>query len=144
MYAVASDHDYLKGHPEDRWLEQNSISTIIESDIVSIDEKTTGQSKNKSWQQERGFRLQASNCGGIRKATVKINFKHLAEFLAVCNNLKTATILHGKKYEAVALSKYENEKGLSTKQSGIRVSKIYSCICSSRWSSVYKDISVYC
>ena len=45
LYAVASDHDYLKGHPEDRWLEQNSISKITESDIVSIDEKTTGQSK---------------------------------------------------------------------------------------------------
>jgi hypothetical protein len=36
MYAVASDHDYLQGHPAVRWLKDANISHISEDEIKYI------------------------------------------------------------------------------------------------------------
>ncbi|CAC5390071.1 unnamed protein product [Mytilus coruscus] len=42
VYAVASDHDYLEGHPEDRWLKDANISHISENRIKCIESLTAG------------------------------------------------------------------------------------------------------
>ncbi|CAC5402340.1 unnamed protein product [Mytilus coruscus] len=119
VYAVASDHDYLEGHPEDRWLKDANISIISEDRIKYIESSTTGQSKNKIWKQERCKRLQASNFGRVCKATNRTNFNNLADSLTVMKDIKTSAILHGRKYESIALAKYESACGHGTRQCGI-------------------------
>jgi hypothetical protein len=37
MYAVASDHDSLQGHPAERWLRDANISHISEDEIKYIE-----------------------------------------------------------------------------------------------------------
>lgn len=128
MYAVASDHDYLQGHPAERWLKDANISHISEDEIKYIESSTTGQSKNKMWKQERCKRLQASNFGRICKATERTNFSNLADALTVFKEIKTPAILHGQKYESIALAKYESEHGRGTRQCGIFVSKSHPFI----------------
>ena len=128
VYAVASDHDYLEGHPEDRWLKDASISQISEDRVKYIESSTTGQSKNKIWKQERCKRLTASNFGRICKATNRTNFNNLADSLTVMKDIKTSAILHGRKYESIALAKYESECGRGTRQCGIFVSSSHPYI----------------
>ena len=77
IYAVANDHDYLEKSPEAIFLEKLQITTITEAERVSVEMKTRGQSKNKSWREERLLRLQASNHGRICKATDRTDFKKL-------------------------------------------------------------------
>ena len=128
VYAVASDHDYLKGSPEDRWLEANNVTKISDDVIKQIESNTIGQSKNPIWKSERCKRLQASNFGRICKATERTDFEKLAESLTMITNLKTPAILHGQKYEHVAILKYEEDFECSLKQCGIFVSKSYPFI----------------
>jgi phosphoribosylaminoimidazole-succinocarboxamide synthase len=52
---------------------------------------------------ERCKRLQASNFGRICKATERTNFSNLADALTVFKEIKTPAILHGQKYESIAL-----------------------------------------
>jgi hypothetical protein len=44
MYAIASDHDYLEGSPEDRWLDANYVTKISEDQIKDIESSTVSQS----------------------------------------------------------------------------------------------------
>ncbi|CAC5383624.1 unnamed protein product [Mytilus coruscus] len=87
VYTVASDHDYLEGHPEDRWLKDAYISHISEDTIKYIESSTT-----------------------------------------VIKDIKTSAILHGRKYESIALAKYESECGRGTRQCGIFVSSSHPYI----------------
>ena len=128
MYAIASDHDYLQRHPAERWLKDANISHISDDEIKYIESSTTGQSKNKMWQQERCKRLQASNFGGICKAIERTTFSDLADSLTVFKEIKTPAILHGQKYESIALAKYESEQGRGTRQCGLFVSKSHPFI----------------
>ena len=131
MYAIASDHDYLEGSPEDRWLEANYVTKISEDQIKDIESSTVGQSKNPVWKSERCKRLQSSNFGRICKATDRTDFDKLANSLTVTTNLKTPAILHGQRYETVALSKYEKHFGGVPRKCGIFVSKTHPFIAAS-------------
>ncbi|CAC5426674.1 unnamed protein product [Mytilus coruscus] len=63
VYAVASDHDYLEGHPEDSWLKDANISHISEDRIKYIESSTTGQSKIRfgNRRDANDFKLQISD-----------------------------------------------------------------------------------
>ena len=78
MHAIASDHDYLEGSPEDRWLEANYVTKISEDQIKDIESSTVGQSQNPVWKSERCKRLKSSNFGRICKATDRTDFDKLA------------------------------------------------------------------
>lgn len=60
MYAVASDHDYLQGHPAERWLKDANISHISEDEIKYIESSTTVNQKIKCGNRRdvKDFRLQ--------------------------------------------------------------------------------------
>ena len=66
MYAIASDHDYLEGSPEDRWLETIYVTKISEDQIKDIE---------------------SSNFGRICKVIDITNFDKLANSLTVTTNL---------------------------------------------------------
>jgi hypothetical protein len=51
-----------------------------------------------------------------------LNFSNLADALTVFKEIKTPAILHGQKYESIALAKYESEHGRGTRQCVIFVS----------------------
>ncbi|KAK2152589.1 hypothetical protein LSH36_323g00029 [Paralvinella palmiformis] len=88
----------------------------------SIQEKTCGQSSNKSWKEERLLRLQASNFVRICMATDKTNFPKLAaSFTMFKNILYSDLIKHGRKYEAIARSAYVELMGNVVVESGIVV-----------------------
>lgn len=69
--------------------------------------------------------------GRICKATDRTDFDKLAYSFTVTTNLKTPAILHGQKYETVALSKYEEHFGRVPIKCGIFVSKTHPFIAAS-------------
>jgi hypothetical protein len=52
-----------------------------------------------------------------------VSVSNLADSVTVFKEIKTSAILHGQKYESIALAKYESEHGRGTRQCGIFVSK---------------------
>lgn len=67
--AVFNDHDYLKLHPADQYLEDIHMTKITQHEVKSIEERTVGQSLNPQWKEERIKRLPSSMFGRICKAT---------------------------------------------------------------------------
>ena len=44
MYAIASDHDYLEGSPEDRGLNANYVTKISEDQVKDIESSAVSHS----------------------------------------------------------------------------------------------------
>ncbi|KAK4294994.1 hypothetical protein Pmani_018323 [Petrolisthes manimaculis] len=55
--AVGSDHDYMEYPPEKKYLIDEKISHVTESDRQEIELATRGQDNSKRWKQERGKRI---------------------------------------------------------------------------------------
>ena len=84
--------------------------------------------------QERTKRITASNFGTICKMTEKRDIPNLVSSMLYSGKnteLQTKAIQHGKKYESIAVEKFENETGLKTKECGLFVSKQHTYIASS-------------
>lgn len=92
---------------------------------MRIEEKTRDQNKSSRWKQERQKRITASVFGDICKATEKCNKTALARRLTTVSNIRTPPILHGQRYESVAIEKYETLTNAKTKKCGLFVSKKY-------------------
>ena len=75
MYAIANDHDYLKNHPENNFLEALGLMNLSMEEIARIEERTRQQSQDKAWFCERTKRLQSSRFGRICKATERTDKK---------------------------------------------------------------------
>ena len=125
VYAIVNDHDYLKKHPEDMFWESFGVLSISEKEISDIERETRKQHASKAWCRERIKRLQSSNFGRICKATHKTNFDNLASSFMQTRELHTEPILHGKKYEPVAVKAYEDKHSVTTTPCGIFVSSEY-------------------
>ena len=86
-----------------------------------IEKRTQGQSTNKTWFEERTFRLKSSNFGRICKATDHTSFENLAKYFLTAKHVDTPATRHGRKYEEVAVRKYEEQWGVTTNKCGIFV-----------------------
>jgi hypothetical protein len=122
-YALSHDHDYFELTAEDHFLASYNITSISDYEVNNIEQRTRGQATNKSWLNERCFRLHASNYGRICKATERTDMKKLAASLAVTNEFTSAATDHGKRYEEPAIKKYCDLMSTVVTRSGIVVCK---------------------
>ena len=99
------------------------LTDISEMDRRQLEIATRGQSQNKAWLKERCKRLTASNFGRICKATSKTNFAALAMSLVNPRPFTSKTVVHGTKYESVAIEKFEKANGVKTSVCGLFVDK---------------------
>ena len=120
-YAIANDHDYLPLSPTDSLLKQMQITEISPAACESIERNTREQQGNKTWHTERMKRIQSSNFGRICKATDRTDFEKLAESLVNSKSVRSKSIDHGRKFEPVAVAKYEEVTGTQTAKCGIFV-----------------------
>jgi len=122
--AFNNDHDYLKLSPADNFLLSEHISPegISIFHAENIEHLTRGQSFSKEWHSERCKRLQSSNFGHIVKASNKTDMIKLAASLMTARDeIFAKPVVHGRKYESVAIDNYEAQMGVSVDKCGIIV-----------------------
>ncbi|ESO91880.1 hypothetical protein LOTGIDRAFT_99729, partial [Lottia gigantea] len=83
------------------------------------------------WFQERSKRIQSSNFGRICTATDRTNFQRLAESLIKPSDIRTAPILHGRKYEDAAIRKYKDISQNKVTRCGIFVCEEFPFLAAS-------------
>lgn len=129
--GLAHDHDYAKLTMEDDFLEKIGVTRISKEEAITVELCTRGQASSKRWHEERHLRLTSSHFSEICKATEKKNMVSLAESLATSKDLKTAPILHGRKYETVAVEQFEHLTGLKTAKCGLFVCLLHPFLAAS-------------
>ena len=85
--AVALDHDYLAETPDDNFLKAIHVTDISREQIMEMEARTLGQSKNIVWREERTKRLPSSMFGRICKATERTDKVKLAKSLVTISNV---------------------------------------------------------
>jgi hypothetical protein len=120
-YALVRDHAYLPLSLEDKFLAENNVTEISMQEREVLERDTQSQNACKKWKEERCKRLHSSNFGRICKATPATDFKNLAYSLTRVNNFSTPATRHGRKYESVAVKKFEEKCAVVTSPSGIHV-----------------------
>ncbi|XP_074653740.1 uncharacterized protein LOC141907863 [Tubulanus polymorphus] len=87
---------------------------VCMEDVKEIEERTQGLSNNKLWMEERRKRITASNFGTICKMTSVRNINQLVNSMISPTEFWSRSIQHGKKYEDIAVDKFERTTGLKT------------------------------
>ena len=127
--AVAHDHDYFALTPEDNAI---GVKDVDEHYVTRIEANTRGQSDSKLWAEERCKRLCSSSFGRICKLTDATNKEKLAKsYLQPAQKLRAPSIMHGKKYEPVAIKEYENKQNITVNSCGLCISKSHPYIAAS-------------
>jgi hypothetical protein len=122
LQAVSNDHDYLLKTPAEMCL--HNLHSQEQSHEIEL--KTRGQSLSTAWADERCKRIQSSMFGKICKCTIKTDKNNLALSIISPNIFSSASTRYGRKYEAVAVKKYETVTGLKTQECGIFVCEAHS------------------
>lgn len=120
--GLAHDHSYMELSMEDDFLQRFKVTHISPEEVQEIEAATRDQASSKRWQEERKKRLTSSYFGEICKATDRKNKTSFAESLMTERELKTAAITHGRKYEVLAVEKYEQLTSVKTSKCGLFVS----------------------
>ena len=130
--AVAHDHDYFVYTPEQMFLSDIGLNNIDKAYISKIEKNTQEQSNCALWRKERSKRLCSSSFGRICKATDRTDKSNLAKsFLKPSQKLRTPSILHGKKYESVAIKEYESSIHTEVSKCGLCVSEAHPFLAAS-------------
>lgn len=132
-YGVLYDHCYhATGDPVDAYLRELKLSAITKQDVEDIKETTIGQADNDVWARERQKRITSSVFGRICKRTPKTDSATLARSL-LCQkkDIHSRAIAHGRAYESVAATKYDERQRQSTRQCGLFVCQQYPYLAAS-------------
>jgi len=122
LYAYAIDHDYFELSYIDHGLRELKVVSVAQSEVHAIEVATRGQSLSRMWFEERKKRMQSSMFGRICKLTEKTNIPRLCLSMMKSSTLAAPSILHGRKYESIAVQAYEQKTGVKTRECGI-------CVC---------------
>ena len=122
IYGVVFDHDYMKVPLTEKVLNDDNITAIEPDQVEKIEEDTRGQSSDASWFAERTKRLTSSNFGRICKITNKTNIKAFCRSLMTVRKISSRSLAHGRRYEPVAIAKFEELTGFKVEPSGLVVS----------------------
>ena len=131
IFAVVNDHDYMKQHPEDSFLEALGVISLSSSAVAEIEKKTLRQKEDTAWFEERKIRLTSSQFGRICKATSRTDKAKLALTFLSMKKVIAPSLQHGLKYEPIAVTKYEDLTSVETKQCGLFVYPAQSFLASS-------------
>ena len=122
-YEILHDHGhYTASKLQDVFLAQQHLTEITEEEIRQVEEKTRGQATNKAWAQERCKRVQSSQFGRICKATAATDMAKLSYSMTRHTPITSDALKHGRKYESVAIKKFEVENSVKVEECGIVVS----------------------
>lgn len=105
--ALYDDHDYLRLHAEDQFLEDSGLLNIIEGDRETLQLETREQGKCEKWKFERTKRVTASNFGEICRATDRRDRKALASRIISKPEISTEAIRWGIRQESSAVKMFE-------------------------------------
>jgi hypothetical protein len=108
IHAVCHDHDYEAKTPEDKLLAQLGVTELDGLRRREVEFVTRGQAASERWKQERKLRMHASKFG--RMCCQKEGKDNLVRSLINPRSFSSAPTDHGRKYESVALDKYEQEQ----------------------------------
>jgi putative phage-type endonuclease len=128
-YDVAAVHNYC-GDVEELFLKTFLISQISGAEIEALEANTRGQANSALWKEERCKRITSSNFGVVCKATERRDLNILAKQLVTPKEFYSAPTAHGRKYEAVAVEKFE-ELYQKTNCSGMFVCHKYPWLAAS-------------
>ncbi len=107
------------------------ISEITTAEISSVEESTRGQANNKSCMKKRSMRLTSSHFGTLCKSTERRDMIACCGGLLTPKELKTKALEHGKRYEAVAVERYEKQMNVSTQECGLFISESFPYLAAS-------------
>lgn len=86
-----------------------------------LEVQTRGQSCNNIWATERQKRITASNFGAVCLARSTGSYESLVKTVIANKKINTAPINHGRKFEDVAINKYEHDTGRKVMKCGLIV-----------------------
>lgn len=94
---------------------------VTENDCKAIEKCTRKQSKCNEWFRHRKWRLTASRFGEITRMTCRRNKNKLCKTLINSHKIVRKCLLHGKQFESKAICKFEAQKGVKCRPSGLFV-----------------------
>lgn len=127
--AVFHDHHYMEKSMEDHFIDCELH--VTDTDIESIESSTRKQAASTQWREERKKRVTSSVFGTVCKATDRRDMEALANSICTPKELRTPAILHGIKYEPVAVQKFEQSENVQTQPCGLFVSKSHPYLAAS-------------
>lgn len=143
MTGFDIDHDYLQYQGSFECLQQLNVTKISEEEARILNMKTADQALSNLWHEERCKRIHSSVFGRICKMTERTNPEKLAESLVTkALRLRTSPILHGQKFEKVAVKKFEEITGQTVHPTGICVSLAHPYLASSPDGIIDEDTVV--
>ena len=89
--------------------------------MIAIEAATKEQSKCRLWHEERQWRITASRFGDVVRATSRRNMDLLCESIFRPKMLTKKAVLHGRKYEKLAIKKAEEHTGVSIQTCGLMI-----------------------
>ena len=98
------------------------ISVVSQEEAKEIEEATRGQNSSKRWLKERCKRITSSKFGEICKMTERRNIEKKLSTMLSATEIKSASVIHGKKYEKLALEKFQEHEGVLVRECGLFVS----------------------
>ncbi|CAG2203849.1 unnamed protein product [Mytilus edulis] len=119
LQNAVHDHDYLERPFAEYWID-NALK-VTENDCKAIEKCTRKQSKCNEWFRHRKWRLTASRFGEITRMTCRRNKNKLCKTLINSHKIVRKCLLHGKQFESKAICKFEVQKGVKCRPSGLFV-----------------------
>ena len=123
LQQAALDHDYCSLPFLEHWVD--SANKVTQREAIDIEQKTRHQSKCRRWLEEREYRVTASKFGDVCLATSQRNMEKLCKSILFSKNLCTASVIHGRQYESVAIEHFEKQSGKKVKPCGLFVSPAF-------------------
>ena len=123
IYGVNTDHDYESQTGAKQWLINERLVTITDNEIVEIECRTRDQAASSAWFSERCKRLTASNFGKLCKLTNRADKEKLARDLMSKKSVTSNALMHGRRYESVAVMRYEEDFVATVNKVGFIVDK---------------------
>lgn len=102
-------------------LEVLSTEVDTEEKRALLENKTIGQHNNIVWREGRLNRLTASNFGAVVRRLDHTPCHNLVKTILYKQDVNTAAIQYGRLHENVALKKYEELQGVTTRKCGLFV-----------------------
>nr|XP_018672258.1 uncharacterized protein LOC108950671 [Ciona intestinalis] len=117
LISAQKDHDYLE-KPFLQYSVDRAVK-VSESQAKEIEQITRLQHESKEWHEHRRFRLTASRFGEIAAITERRNIVKLCESMWDAKPLTVPPVLHGKMYEAVAITDFEKKFNIQVQRCGL-------------------------
>ena len=137
IHSAMLDHDYLELPYGEYWVD--AANSVTSNEVKTIEEETKKQSESTSWLSERLWRVTASRFGDVLKATDRRNMPKLCESIVSPPTLNNPAVMHGKKYEQIAVQAFMDKTKKTVIPCGLFVCEEFPFLAASPDGLVEKD-----